>query len=534
MISVRLVLQIVFCTATISACVFKNDLDYPLVPGNITEIEVEGQKEVKIDKASKTVTIVLEETADISHLKVKKISLSEGAVMAESIGEFIDLKSPIKLLIKTYQDYEWTIRAEQKIERYVNCDNQIGNAIFNTEDYSILVKVTDFQPLSSLNIKDVKLGPTGSVVKSTTGYRNKDGNIVYSTEECSFPIILDCVLERTFTVLYNGNKTVWKFKAIQIETKASIVSVRPWCYHAKVRATFGGSGTPYIEYKKTSDGQWIKANNANIAGVGVTVDIKGLSENTDYLVRINDKGEYSQEFAFRTDSPVQLYNMSFDEWHLNGKIWYPYPSNASAEQKIWDSANKATGSFIGSSTTPEDNFTAVKGEGKKAVKLESNYAVVKFAAATLYIGKFVGMKGLGAELSWGIPFTSRPSALKGFYSYSPTKINYTDQSHKNLMGQEDKAHVILILTDWEAPFHVISNEEKFVDFDNDPAIIGYAKLPCINTGKEYKDFSINIQYRNERIPKWVSIIATSSALGDYFTGGTGSILYLDEFSFVYE
>ena len=49
-----------------------------------------------------------------------------------------------------------------------------------------------------------------------------------------------------------------------------------------------------------------------------------------------------------------------------------------------------------------------------------------------------------------------------------------------------------------------------------------------------KDFSINIQYRNERIPKWVSIIATSSALGDYFTGGTGSILYLDEFCFVYE
>lgn len=534
MISLRSIISAILCISAASACVFKNDMDYPLVLGNITEFAVEGQKEVKIDNATRTVNVILEEDADITNLKIVKFSVSEGAVLNEPLGESIDLSSPKKLTLKTYQSYEWTIKAEQPVEMYVSCSNQVGTALFNVSDKTILLKVTDFQPLSSITINSMKLGPKGSIVKSTTGFHNDKGNIVETTQECSFPMTLDCVLERTFSIIYKDKATVWRLKAIQIETKAAIVSVRPWCYHAKVRAAFGGTGTPVLEYRKANDQDWTEISDASISGVGVSADIKGLAENTEYLVRITDNGETSSEFSFTTDTPVQLYNMNFDNWHLEGKTWFPYPSGASAAQKVWDSANKATSSFTGSATTPEENFIAVKGDGKKAVKLESSFAVVKFAAGSLFAGEFVGLKGLGAELAWGYPFTSRPTSLKGFFSYSPSIINYADDAHSSMKGQEDKAHVIVILTDWEAPFHVISNENKFVDFENDPAIIGYGKLSCSKTGKEYKDFTIDIDYRSDRIPKWVSIIASSSALGDYFTGGTGSRLYLDEFSFVYE
>lgn len=531
--SLRYIVCALFCIAA-SSCVFTNDMDYPSVPGNVISFAVEGQKEVDIDNTARTVTVKLNETADISRLKVEDFTVSPEAEVIEPFGEYIDLRAPLKIILRTYQDYEWTIKAVQPIERYVNCENQVGEALFNLEEKSVIVKVTDFQPLASLVINSMKLEPEGSVVQSTTGFKNEGGNIVETTVDCDFPMTLDCILERKFNVLYKGEVVVWKFKAIQIETKAAIVSVRPWCYHAKVRATFSGTGKPVIEYKKASDSQWITVENITVAGVGVTADIQGLSENSEYTVRIKEGKEYGTEYSFSTDNPVQLYNMSFDEWHSEGKTWYPYPDGATEAQKVWDSANKATGTFIGSATTPEEDFVAVKGEGKKAAKLKSSFAVVKFAAGSIFVGEFVGLKGLGAELAWGVPFSSRPSCLKGYYSYSPAVINYSDKEHEDLKGKEDNAHVIVILTDWDAPFHVLSAEKKFVDFKNDPAIIGYGKLQCENTGKVYKDFSVNIEYRSDRIPKWVSIIASSSSLGDYFTGGDGSILYLDEFSFVYE
>ena len=49
----------------------------------------------------------------------------------------------------------------------------------------------------------------------------------------------------------------------------------------------------------------------------------------------------------------------------------------------------------------------------------------------------------------------------------------------------------------------------------------------------YEPFHMDITYRNERTPKYISIVCSSSDLGDYFTGGDGSVLYLDEFKLTY-
>ena len=50
----------------------ENPLSYPRLNAEIKAFEVEGQKSVQIDAASRTVTVVLKETADISSLQVKK------------------------------------------------------------------------------------------------------------------------------------------------------------------------------------------------------------------------------------------------------------------------------------------------------------------------------------------------------------------------------------------------------------------------------------------------------------------------------
>ena len=41
-------------------------------------------------------------------------------------------------------------------------------------------------------------------------------------------------------------------------------------------------------------------------------------------------------------------------------------------------------------------------------------------------------------------------------------------------------------------------------------------------------------YRNDRTPKYIVIVGAASRYGDYFTGGKGSVLKLDEFELVYD
>ena len=42
-----------------------------------------------------------------------------------------------------------------------------------------------------------------------------------------------------------------------------------------------------------------------------------------------------------------------------------------------------------------------------------------------------------------------------------------------------------------------------------------------------------IAYRNDRTPTLLTVVTSSSYLGDYFTGGSGSVVYFDEFQFIY-
>ena len=50
---------------------------------------------------------------------------------------------------------------------------------------------------------------------------------------------------------------------------------------------------------------------------------------------------------------------------------------------------------------------------------------------------------------------------------------------------------------------------------------------------QYEKFHIDITYRSEKKPTMITIVTSSSAYGDYFTGASGSVLYLDEFRLYY-
>lgn len=513
------------------SCAFPNDLDYPTVVGKIVAFEVEDAKEVTINASAREVTIVLEEWADKSHVKVNACELSEGATCAE-IREYLDLTSPIKLVLHTYQDYEWTLQATQTIERYVHCTGEVQEARFNLETRSVYVYLPDTQPLAAVTIEAMKLEPEGSHIVSTTGYEKDLQHMVLSTRAVTLPMTLDCVLERSFFVEWKDEVIEWHLKALQLKVTTAVSEVEPHCYSARVRGVFASDGSDVaIEYKKADDPTWLQAPDATVAGVGITAHLTGLTPGTAYECRVRDGEEVSAVMPFETATPVQPDNLSFDAWHANGKVWNPW--NEGGEQ-VWDSANKATASFTGSATTPDDAFVAVSGPGKKACRMESSFAVVKFAAGSVFTGQFVKLQGMGAELAWGIPFTGKPVSLKGYAAYTSTPVTDADPAYASLLGQPDTGHILIALTDWPEQFHVISSTATYVDFDKDPAVIAYGRYNLTASTDGYMPFDLPLEYRSNRTPKYLVIVASSSSLGDYFTGGRGSTLWVDEFELVYD
>lgn len=244
----------------------------------------------------------------------------------------------------------------------------------------------------------------------------------------------------------------------------------------------------------------------------------------------------------------QLYNMGFDHWMQyedkkfgGAKVDVLYDEDATEEEKtVWGSAAASTKMLGYDSVLKETDFLAVTGEGKKALKLQTcgisaMFGLVKKLAAGSVFNGYTGdidIAKMSAHIFWGIPFTDKPKTLEGYACYKPAKIDWTQDPYKSMEGQLDKGHVMVILSDWTTPYDVCP-PGSLLDFDNDPGIIGYGKVVFDKEMTAYEKFTVNIEYRNERTPKLITIVCSSSALGDYFTGGAGSTLYLDEFKLTY-
>ena len=56
-----------------------------------------------------------------------------------------------------------------------------------------------------------------------------------------------------------------------------------------------------------------------------------------------------------------------------------------------------------------------------------------------------------------------------------------------------------------------------------------------NATNGYIEFTLPLTYKSTtRIPRYIVIAASASKYGDYFTGSTSSVMYVDEFSLIYD
>ena len=303
-----------------------------------------------------------------------------------------------------------------------------------------------------------------------------------------------------------------------------------------------------FQWRKVGDANWSVLANSNLtvdASDNVTATLKGLQPNTNYQYRLcyikDDTEVLGEPMAFTTEQQVALYNGGFEHWYMGGdkgNVAYPDEQGVS----FWDTSNEGAANYGGSNTT---GTTEVVHSGSKSAKLESKYIVIKFAAASLYTGSFGDLRGTsGAWLNWGVPFAARPTALKGWMQYAPENIvssgnqGYSSSAPEGApgRGEPDVCGMYCALLSESL---VVDNTDMstFPDWETDPRVIAYGELPKeqnVHSNGQWKEVNIPLVYRDlNRKPTHLLIVFSASKYGDYFHGGKGSILYVDDFSFEY-
>lgn len=280
-----------------------------------------------------------------------------------------------------------------------------------------------------------------------------------------------------------------------------------------------------------------------------TAMLTGLTASTTYEYRLaNGEGESIgsvKEFTTGgTDLKTTLQNGGFEDWYKSGRVWYAATqTDVSNKTYMWDSSNPGSGSF---GFNPTTGSTDIKHGGNYSAKLETQYAYIKLAAASLYYGRFNNLVGTsGAKIDFGQPFTSKPIALKGYFQYAPVAIDNEESNQPaNTVskGDMDVCSIFIILSKGtyqvdNTNIKTLLTEEKVKNTDQ---FIAYGELPiseCVSTNGQWKEFNIPLKYKEEAFgdkPTHLIIVCTSSKYGDYFTGGKGSTLYLDDFELVYD
>ncbi len=504
----------------LSACI-RNDIPYPVVELSVTSVTGEGFAcaASDIDASSRTAVIHLDETTDISNVVISEVGVTEGARADVTFPGIFDMRSDLHLVLELYQQYEWTIKAEQSIERSFRVEGQIGASEIDAVKHEARAYVPEGTDMSSINILEMKLGPEGITTYSPA-----------KEEITSFETY------RTVDVKYHSFTETW---TLYLETTDVLASMGSAVAGTRVM-WLEGSGVPDtglgFRYRKSGEETWTEVADADLTVSGGTISayVGGLEPETVYEVVAYSDDYVSDAVTVTTGADVQLHNMSFDNWYQSGGSWYP---DLDTSYQIWDSANSGS-SVVGiNPTTPEETDVAVAGDGKKAARLQTHVVFGMIAAGNVYTGKFLGLAGLsGARLNWGVEFTARPTALKGYYKYQPELISDSDDDHSGLVGKLDTCQIQILLTDWDTPFKVNTSAGKFVNFDAD-YVLAYGKFEPEVSGdmQSYEEFTIPLEYRDlTREPKYIVITACASKYGDYFTGGEGSVLLVDELELEYD
>lgn len=376
----------------------------------------------------------------------------------------------------------------------------------------------------------------------------------------------------TVTVDPTTHEYSYTFNLSSVPSENATLSAQAWDRLVYLKATDVVAGSDvsledglqfrYRTVASGEDGPWTKVAATQEAEGVYTALVTGLTASTEYQYQLVNKEDAAigEAKTFETDvkdTQTALPNGDFEDWSThsastvlgNKNVVFPYSEEDYNKGDVfWDTSN--TGANSAGELNPTNSATDLVISGTKAARLESKLVdavIIKaFAAASLYTGSFGDASmDMTARINFGRPFTSRPVALHGYYQYTPANVT---QVGGNLPsdatvseGSPDQCAIYIALS---KKSYVINNGDvsSFIDFEGDDNIIAYGTIEGdyvteSNAQNGYKEFTIPLQYKESQFgetPTHIILVCSASKYGDYMTGGVGSTLYVDDFSFVYD
>lgn len=500
----------------------KNDIPYPRIQANIRSLDAAGQSSGSvIDSTARTVTVTFPEQVNIYAVDITGYTLTPGAeLLDDPFAGPVDLSLPLPVVVRLYQDYNWLIRAEQTVERYFDVEGQVGATVIDAAARRVVVDVPETMSLTALKVSRAKLGPEGSTMTPDLA----EGGLIDATNP------LRIVVEAW------GRTQSWTVYVRQVESKVTLSSVDAWTCVAWLNAQAEAGRDNGFEYRLKGDSEWTRLDPAEITSQGgnFTGRLIHLDPTTTYEARAFSGDDRSETVEFTTEEAIQPPNMDFDSWWLEGKVWNPWAEDGT---QYWDTGNKGATTLGTSNTYPTDE--TVSGSGWAGC-LETRFvgigAVGKIAAGNIFTGRYVRTDGTNGILAFGRDFDKRPTRMRGYLKYTCKDISHASAEMSQLMGQPDTCIVYCALIDTPEPYEIRTNPKNRQLFD--PAadyVVAYGRVQFGETVPEYTPFEFTLDYRStSRRPRYIIITASASKYGDYFTGGNGSVLLIDDFELLYD
>ncbi|MBS2210341.1 PCMD domain-containing protein [Carboxylicivirga mesophila] len=511
----------------LSACI-ENDIPYPTILGEFTSFEVEHQKgNSVINSQSQTVDIELEETGDPAAVKVLNYSITEGATISPEITTAIDLRDSAVYTISTYQDYVWTIKATQSIERYFRIDNQVGNQLIDAEKRTAKAFVVKGSDLNNITVTGLKLAPPDAT------YEPDPSAIKDFTAEVSIKVSYRDIVEEWTLSVEHGEGTPGQDDA---DIEALLLTEQ-----------VDGSETEIADITVDQINGFIDINvNATDLSALTINDIR-LSEGATCEWQVNDQVDLTTPTEFivtagsgktktwlvRAHPALELQNSLFTQWHMAGKVWNPY---AAGTARYWCTGNEGVVTLSDSNTVPIDNGGNYQGARLETVSMGflGGVAGTPIAAGNMFIGDFVTNISSPAESAkFGRPAVVRPKQLHCQFDYSPAINEETAEGISMEKGDEDYGHI------WIKIMHVADDTGEFDPVTHLPVgaiVIGEGELVLNGQYPAGSEATIDINYDANKIdkaPTHMAIVATSSYYGEFFVGGVGSVLNIMEMALIH-
>lgn len=304
---------------------------------------------------------------------------------------------------------------------------------------------------------------------------------------------------------------------------------------------------PALQYRESGTSNWSVVPVTVPRALSGVAELKNLKSATTYECRAvagevtNGEYQFSSDItSFTTESEFIVPNSSMEDWSKYGSQKIIFPGTGDT-RTFWDSGNEGANK-AGEILT--DQSTDMAHIGTKSARLESKFASIfgvgKFAAGNLFVGRYVKTDGTDGVLEFGRPYNgSHPTALKLWANYRPERANKKGANNNYLKeGDLDQAQIYVAIS--TAPVEIRTKSAAKLFNINDPEILAYGQVTWTeNFGPDgqLQEVTIPIEY-NERAktnkPTHLIIVCSASKFGDYFCGGEGSTMYVDDFELVYE